>query len=198
VSPHLQAGFADPVTQSQAVFKAAMWALAEPAKALPAPVRLDAPRPLGPVAAALLLALADFETGIWLDPQLAAAPDVSTYLRFHTGARITDDPAAAQFAAIADPAAMPSFPTFAQGTSEYPDRSTTLILQVESLASGVPLVLEGPGIQGVRSIAPAPLPADFAARLTANRARFPQGIDLLLVTETEIAGLPRSLRVRSN
>lgn len=191
-------GFADPVRQSQAMFRSAMWALAEPGKAIEAPVRLDAPKPLGPVAAALVLTLADFETSFWLDPLLAGAPDVAAFLRFHTGARLVADPAAAQFALVADPAALLPFSAFACGTAEYPDRSTTLILQVEALSAGAQLVLTGPGIAGTATIAPSPVPADFAARLAENRQSFPQGVDLFLVTGTAVAGLPRSVRVRTN
>lgn len=194
----IAAGFADPVRQSQAMFRSAMWALATPGKAIEAPVRLDAPKPLGPVAAALVLTLADFETSFWLDPQLAAAPDVAAFLRFHTGAKLVDDPAAAQFAVIADPAALPPFSAFPHGTAEYPDRSTTLILQVDTLSGGAPLILAGPGIEGTATIAPSPMPADFAARLAENRQRFPQGVDLFLVTETTLAGLPRSVHLRTN
>jgi alpha-D-ribose 1-methylphosphonate 5-triphosphate synthase subunit PhnH len=191
-------GLSDPVRQSQAMFRSAMWALAEPGKPVDAPVRLDAPKPLGPVAAALVATLADFETSFWLDPPLAAAPDVAAFLRFHTGAKLVADPAAAQFAVIADPAALLPFSAFAQGTAEYPDRSTTLILQVETLSDGTPLVLAGPGIADTATIAPSSVPADFAARLAENRQKFPQGVDLFLVTETELAGLPRSIHLRTN
>ncbi len=191
-------GFADPVGQSQAVFRSAMWALATPGKVVDAPVRLDAPKPLGPVAAALALTLADFETTLWLDPPLASAPEVAAFLRFHTGARLVEDPAAAQFALVAEPAALPPFSAFAQGTAEYPDRSTTLILQVETLSAGAPLFLSGPGIESTATIAPSPVPEDFAARLAENRREFPQGIDLFLVTDAALAGLPRSIHSRAN
>ena len=194
----IAAGFGDPVRQSQAMFKSAMWALATPGTLVEAPVRLDAPAPLGPVAAALVATLADFETSVWLDPPLAASPDVAAFLRFHTGAKLIDDPAAAQFAIVADPAALLPFSAFAHGTADYPDRSTTLILQVDTLSGGAPLDFAGPGIAGTATIAPSPVPAGFAARLADNRQEFPQGVDLFLVTETALAGLPRSVHVRTN
>ena len=101
-------------------------------------------------------------------------------------------------AIIADPAKMPPFEAFQQGTAEYPDRSATLILQVQSLDGGGPgLVLTGPGINGQARIAPGPVPNDFVARLRANLALFPRGIDLLLVAGNRIVGLPRSTRVEA-
>jgi alpha-D-ribose 1-methylphosphonate 5-triphosphate synthase subunit PhnH len=39
------------------------------------------------------------------------------------------------------------------------------------------------------------VPADIVARLAANRALFPRGIDLLLATDDAAAALPRSIRV---
>ena len=61
---------------------------------------------------------------------------------------------------IGDPLAMPDFSVFAQGTAEYPDRSSTLIVQVASLEGGPKLVLKGPGIKDAVTISPHPLPAD--------------------------------------
>jgi alpha-D-ribose 1-methylphosphonate 5-triphosphate synthase subunit PhnH len=116
-------------------------------------------------------------------------------MAFHTGAPRADDPATAAFAFIADSAAAPPFETFALGSQEYPDRSTTLVLQVERLSEGEGLILRGPGIAGSRRLAAAPLPADFLARLADNRAQFPRGVDVLLAAADAVAALPRSLHV---
>ncbi|MDP3547454.1 MAG: phosphonate C-P lyase system protein PhnH, partial [Phreatobacter sp.] len=128
--------FADPVHDAQQTFRAVMNAMARPGTIHAVPGLAAAPAPLLPVAAAVAVALADYETPLWLDASLAAAPDVASYLTFHTGARIVAAPAQAAFALIADPAALPDSVDFALGTDVYPDRSTTLILQVQSLATG--------------------------------------------------------------
>ena len=202
VAPHTTAlaaapGFRDPVRDAQAVFRAAMDALARPGAPRPlfASVLPRPPEPLTPELGAIALALADHEAPLWLDTSLAAAPTVAEWLRFHTGAPITADPGAAAFALVADPPRCPPLAAFAQGTPDYPDRSATLVLAVAELAAGEGLALEGPGIRGRARLAAAPLPPDFRERLVGNLALFPLGVDHLLAAPGAVAGLPRSTRV---
>lgn len=183
---------ANPAFESQAAFRAAMDAMARPGeiKPLRGPA---APAPLMAATAALVRHLADYETPIWLDEKLSV-PAVKDWIRFQTGAPIVEDKSTAAFALIANPRRLPNLTQFALGTEEYPDRSTTLIVQVESFR-GAPIVITGPGIKGRRSFAAEPLPEDFVARLSANREFFPRGVDLVLVAGNEIMGLPRSVRI---
>ncbi|HEY6255647.1 MAG TPA: phosphonate C-P lyase system protein PhnH [Xanthobacteraceae bacterium] len=190
----LAPAFDDPALASQAVFRTVMEATARPGLPRPLASKLAAPPPLSATAAAAALTLLDYETPFWLDSKLAAG-EVAPWLKFHTGAPLTENPAQAAFAFISDPAALPAFETFSLGSIEYPDRSTTLVVQVASLEHGDALSLSGPGIAGSQSFSAAPLPDDFRARLIANRALFPRGIDLILVSADAVAALPRSLRV---
>ena|SRR5258705_1868335 len=188
--------FADAVRDQQSVFRNVMRALACPGEICEITTPPPPPPPLAAGAAAIALTLADFETSIWLDAELGASRDVSDYLRFHTGATIVADTARASFALIASGATLPPFETFAQGTLEYPDRSTTFIVQVRTVESGSGLRLKGPGIAGRRHLKIKPLPDDFAERATANRALFPRGIDLIFVAGDRIAALPRTTKVK--
>jgi alpha-D-ribose 1-methylphosphonate 5-triphosphate synthase subunit PhnH len=194
VATPIQAGFDDAVARSQAVFRAAMDAMARPGRRLAIRPALEAPRPLAVGAAALVLTLCDFETPVWLDPPLARETGVGDYVRFHTGARLVASPSEAAFAVIADAPRMPPLAAFAQGTPDYPDRSATLILQVAEMSAGG-WRLEGPGVLGETRFSAGPLPADFVAQAQANRARFPCGVDLFLAAAAEIAALPRSTRL---
>jgi len=191
----LAPAFEDPALGSQAAFRTVMEAMARPGLARALPCGLAVPPPLFPTAAAVALTLLDYETPFWLDPALAEAREVATWIRFHTGAPQVADPARAAFGFVSAPAAMPSFDVFSAGSIEYPDRSTTLVLQVASLSQGKMLHLRGPGITGTRAFSAQPLPPDFPARLHANREMFPRGLDLILVSEDAVAELPRSLRV---
>ncbi|KMO38591.1 protein phnH [Methylobacterium tarhaniae] len=189
-------GFADPVHDAQGVFRAVMDALARPGTIQPLAPGLAPPAPLTPELAAIALALADADAPLWLDAGLARNPAVADFLRFHTGARITGDPAEAAFALVSDPAACPDLGTFAKGTPAYPDRSATLVLAVSILSDREGWHLAGPGIRGSARLAAAPLPADILSRLARNHAGFPQGIDLILAAPGRVAALPRSTRVQ--
>jgi alpha-D-ribose 1-methylphosphonate 5-triphosphate synthase subunit PhnH len=187
------AGFAEPVLAAQATFRVVMDAMARPGT-IRRLAGIPAPAPLSASAAAIALTLLDYETPFWLDAPLADG-EVARFISFHTGARVTADPAAAAFAFVAAPVAAPPFASFAQGSAEYPDRSTTLVLQVTRLSEGDGMVLRGPGIAGIRRLAASPLPANFLDQLANNRAQFPRGIDIVLAALDAVTGLPRSLHV---
>lgn len=187
--------FADPVHDAQKAFRAVMNAMARPGTLQPVDGLAGAPAPLSPVAAAIAVALADYETPLWLDLPLTAAPEVTTYLTFHTGARIVSAASQSAFALVAAPQALPDLAGFAVGTDVYPDRSTTLVLQVTSLTEGPRFRLAGPGINGETFLAVAGLPTDIVARLAANHALFPRGVDLVLAAPEAIVALPRTTRV---
>ncbi len=194
--PAVEGGFAAPVFDAQAVFRALMGAFAEPGTVAELGPRASAPPPLVPAAAAILAALADADTPVWMAEPRGGGAAAARWIRFQTGAPVTADPAAAAFALLAegdDPAGWSRFP---RGTPEYPDRSATLILPVGTLAGGAPLILAGPGIATERTIAPAGLPAGFVEALAENRTGFPLGLDLVLVHGTAALALPRSTRIR--
>lgn len=189
------AALADPAIVSQAVFRAVMEAMARPGDVRRLATTVIPPHPLKPATAAIARTLIDYETPVWLDPRLAASADVAAWLRFQTGAPLTSDPRRAAFALIADPMALPPFDSFSLGTSEYPDRATTLVIEVERFSGGGAMRLSGPGLARPRDFSAGPLPADFADRMIANRQPFPRGVDVILASHDAVAALPRSVHV---
>lgn len=191
----LEGGFADPVMQSQSAFRAIMNALANPGT----PQKLLAPQSIHssipPELASVLLTVSDHDTGIWLDDPLRADAAVLQFVNFHTGAPVIREPGRAVFAFATAAEHLPRLEQFNLGTQEYPDRSTTIVLTVEALSGGTELIIRGPGIKGHGHISPVGLPGDFVAQWAANRALFPRGVDLLLVSAGQVMGLPRSTRI---
>ncbi|MFN3889258.1 MAG: phosphonate C-P lyase system protein PhnH [Beijerinckiaceae bacterium] len=187
-------GFADPVSDSQASFRTLMNSFAHPALARPY-------RPLAPAWGAMqpgvvtaLLSLVDHDTPVWFDELLASDRDVHAQVAFHCGATIVQDPAQAAFAFISDASRIGSLERFARGEPDFPDRSTTVIVQTRRLSTE-PYRFHGPGMREPRGFGAEGLSADFAAQWRMNRESFPLGVDLVFITATEVAALPRSLRM---
>ncbi|MDX8454824.1 phosphonate C-P lyase system protein PhnH [Mesorhizobium sp. VK9D] len=193
----IDGGFAEPVFNAQAVFRAIMDAMARPGTVQAMPQLAHPPVPLSATAGAVALALCDNDTPVWLDPPLQAEASVKAWLGFHTGAPWANTPADAHFALIANPKEMAALDGFSQGTQEYPDRSTTLILLTSDLASGPKLLLEGPGIEKTAMIAPTGMPRHFVEQWKQNNQRFPRGVDIILAAPGSLACLPRTTRVKT-
>lgn len=193
----IDGGFADPVFNAQTVFRAVMDAMARPGTVHALPQLAHPPAPLSATAGAVALALCDNDTPIWLDPPLQSAASVKAWLGFHTGAPLANTPADAHFAIVANPAEMVALDGFSQGTQEYPDRSTTLILLVGDLGSGPTLLFEGPGIDKAAMIAPVGMPRHFVEQWKQNNQRFPRGVDIILAAPGSLVCLPRTTRIKT-
>jgi alpha-D-ribose 1-methylphosphonate 5-triphosphate synthase subunit PhnH len=190
----VRGGLADPVLDSQRIFRAVLEAMSHPGRVVSLGLEGGPLPPLHPATLAICLALADFETPLWLDAAGRTA-EVSAHLRFHCGCPLVDDPARARFAVVAAPAAMPEIDRFDPGRAEYPDRSATVIVQARTLAGGTGRRLSGPGIGSDGRLEVDGLPARFWEGLRANHDRFPRGVDVLLTAGTSLAALPRTTRV---
>jgi alpha-D-ribose 1-methylphosphonate 5-triphosphate synthase subunit PhnH len=192
----MRPGLADPVLDSQRIFRGVLDAMSHPGRIVALAVEDAASGPLHPAAEAVCLALVDFETPLWLDATGRTA-DVTAHLRFHCGCPIVDEPVHARFAVVADPMRMPELEHFDPGTDEYPDRSATVIVQAWALSAGTGRRLTGPGIESEARLDALGLPERFWASLRANHARFPRGIDVLITAGSRLAALPRTTRVEA-
>lgn len=191
----LNAGFADPIFGSQSTFRGLMDALATPGEIVSVSASLDPPAGLGHAMAAVTLALCDFETKLFISDAIGRDAVSVDYLRFHTDTVLTSNRQDAQFALLDARAEDVVLAAFHQGTPEYPDRSTTLVVEVADLRGGAELLLTGPGLKSGRGIAPQSLPPNFIAQWAQNRAHFPLGVDLVLTAGSELLALPRSVHI---
>ncbi|MDP1583248.1 MAG: phosphonate C-P lyase system protein PhnH [Bradyrhizobium sp.] len=191
----LPAGFADKVLSAQATFRSVMDAMARPGSVQRVTAGSGVPGAMMRGAAAIALTLFDHDTPVWLDPLMSGTPDVGKWLKFHTGAPVIADSSICSFALVGDARALPALDRFALGSNEYPDRSTTVILQVESLTQGTAFELRGPGIDGTAVLRATLQPADLFDRLAVNASLFPRGIDLVLVADDAVVAIPRTTRL---
>ncbi|MDD7970654.1 phosphonate C-P lyase system protein PhnH [Roseinatronobacter alkalisoli] len=187
MSTQLTAGFTDPARDGARAFRQVLDAMAHPGR-IATLDGLQAPAPASPAAAAILLTLVDSTTPLYL----AGAHDCAglrDWVGFHTGAPLVG-PSEATFA-LGTWDALGPLSAYAQGNAEYPDRSATLIVELDDLRTGG-AILTGPGIETEAQLSLPDLPA-----LTANAARFPLGLDFLFTCGHRLAALPRSTRLRA-
>lgn len=182
-------GFADPVQDSQACFRATLDAMARPGRVHALAAAMDPPDMLDPATAAVLLTLADAETPLWLD---AAAARAQEWIAFHCGS----PPAPADTAALALALQPVRLDRFAAGTDDAPELGATLILQVAALGSGKAYVLSGPGLATPARLEIDGLPDGFVSEWAANHALFPRGVDIILCAGDRVAALPRTVQIR--
>lgn len=187
-------GFSDPVFQSQAAFRALLAALSEPGTLQRVAAEIAPPEGLAAATATALLSLADYETPVWLPAALRDGA-AGAWLRFHCGVALVDDPAEAAFAVLDGAANEPKLSAFNLGNDQFPDRSTTVIVQVAALEGGTAFTLSGPGIPGTRTVAPQGLRPGFVEELRENNALYPLGVDVVLTHGDGMTGLPRSTQI---
>jgi alpha-D-ribose 1-methylphosphonate 5-triphosphate synthase subunit PhnH len=186
-------GFAEPVYNAQSVFKAVMDGMARPGTIQTASPEVAPPAPLGHAAGAIALTLCDHETPIWLSTAIGKS-GVPAWLSFNTGAPLADK-LEARFVFLERGTMLSSLGQFSLGTQEYPDRSATIVLEVEEVEGGKELALTGPGIKDVSMIAPAGLPESFLRLWNDNRALFPRGADVILTAGRRFICLPRTTKI---
>lgn len=185
----LTAGFADPVLDAQATFRAVLEAMSRPGRVQRAGAGLHPPAPLNAAAAAVLLSLADADTPLWLD----AGAEAEAWLRFHCGAPVAAAAGAAAF--VLATRAAPALASLAQGSEEEPQHGATLLLQVAGLEEGAGWRLTGPGIAQEHRLRVTGAPPGFVAAWSANRAAFPCGVDVVLCAGEHLAALPRTVAI---
>ncbi|MET1416044.1 phosphonate C-P lyase system protein PhnH [Roseibium sp. HPY-6] len=195
-SAPLSAGFLDPVHDAQACFRAIMSVMARPGTRQKLVLCAEnPPEPLTPAAAAIALTLFDYDTPVWLDRPLMQSEAVKAFLRFHTGAPILSEPVEAAFALLSEPQSMIPLASFNQGSAEYPDQSTTVILTGQTFGKAQAVTLAGPGIKDTTAFSTGPTPPVFWDQVVSNNRLFPRGVDLIFAGTTEVAALPRSTRI---
>lgn len=180
----IEGGFLDAPVQASRAFRQIMDALARPGTICDLG-GANAPAPMSIAASTVVLTLCDHETPIYLAGR-HDTPDIRNWIAFHTGSPIVA-PQGAAFA-LGDWTSLP-LDQFPVGTAEYPDRSTTVIVDRTVLVTQG-ATLSGPGIK-TKAVLSLP---DIAA-FQRNAMLFPLGLDFFFTNGTQIAGLPRTTKV---
>jgi alpha-D-ribose 1-methylphosphonate 5-triphosphate synthase subunit PhnH len=184
----LTGGFANQAIEAAHAFRSVMEAMARPGT-LRQVTGVVPPAPLSAAAGAVLLTLCDTETPVHLAGP-ADCDAVRRWLAFHTGAPVAE-PSGAMFA-VGSWEALGPLSAYPIGTSDYPDRSATLIVELPELTTRG-MRLTGPGIKDG-----AALKLPEVTAFNTNRALFPLGLDFIFTCGDCLAALPRSTHVSSS
>jgi len=188
--------FSDPILGPQTVFRSVMEALSRPGLSHTLPdLGIKGPDSVPPSALSILLSLCDPDTPVWLDQDLRAT-DLQKWLQFHCNCPIVVEPSQAHFALYRSSLHSPHLNEFALGDPRYPERSTTVLVLVDSMLGGPVLSLSGPGVLDSVDIQPHGLPENFVEQFSAQHIQFPLGVDCLLIAQDRIVGLPRTTQIQ--
>ncbi|MGX5806003.1 phosphonate C-P lyase system protein PhnH [Bradyrhizobium sp. Arg314] len=185
--------FEDPIHDAQLAFRQLLTALSRPGTSVSLRQPIGSPHPLNGTMAAIALTLVDGDCPSWLSRSIAT-DDVRSYLHLHTNALLTAEPDTASLAFVGDAAEFLPFSCFNVGEASSPDKATTVVVRLPSLSDGPTVILGGPGIETTVAIAPAGLPDWFWPEWKTNTARYPLGVDVFLVDDSQLIGLPRSTK----
>lgn len=186
-------GFNDLIHDSQSTFRVLLDALSRPGTINRVTARLTPPAGLNIACAAACLTLLDIETRVWLQPELDE--EAKNWLLFHTGCSFTEDTSQADFAVISNINNIPDLSQFKQGSSVYPEDSTTLLIQVGTQGFLPPSdkfpVLAGAGINEQITMH-INLPDIFWQQWQQNYNSYPLGVDIYFLFYHGVIGLPRT------
>lgn len=187
---NLMPGFFDPVLDSQRSFRDILHAMAHPGRAVTLGADLRVPTPLHQAAAAVCLTLLDVETPLWTDLPEPSAVD---WLRFHCGCPVVQAPSKGAFALITRGESLTSLDPFNHGEDAFPEKSTTLIVQVSALLPGSgSCSIRGPGIAVCERLNIHGLKEEFWKAWRVNHGLYPLGVDVLFSSGTTLVALPRT------
>ena len=181
-------GFSDPVRDTQRCYRTILRAMSEPGRAVEIQNGLQAPAPLSPAGAAILLTLADASTLVHL---VSPSPAAWLWLEYHCAAsRSALDQADFIHAVHQPPLTGPAGPDASNSSGSR----ATLILETGEFPRQHPFYLSGAGAAARQPIM-LPIDQRTLTEWRANQNRSGREIDILLCVGRKIIGLPRNLRI---
>ncbi|OSN10733.1 carbon-phosphorus lyase subunit PhnH [Lonsdalea iberica] len=192
-------GFANPVFGTQACFRKIVKAMSEPGVTVTVP-GIEGLDNISSSTIAVLLTLTSPKTPLFIDRNISN-PLLLRTLCLHTNVPITSNAAEAYFVLLNGKTnTFDSRPIqhdlmcFPCGNEVEPEKSATIILEVDGLNNGRLLKLSGPGVNNVKIISPH-LPSAIRRYLCERPHPFPMGLDFLFTSGKKLLAIPRTTRV---
>lgn len=180
--------FIKPVADAQQVFRRLLSAMAEPGTrqnlgSLPEVNTKQV------AAYAIALCLVDNTTKVWLSPSFSSS-SFKNSLAFHCGCSFVESVQQAQFVFVHEHEVDQVVASLSAGSDRDPEFSATAIVHVETWEQGSAQIWSGPGIKDSKKVT---LPfTSYFWQQRKQKNQFPRGIDMLVVDEQSVLGLPRT------
>jgi alpha-D-ribose 1-methylphosphonate 5-triphosphate synthase subunit PhnH len=179
--------------ETQALFRAVMNAMAAPGSLLMAPS--PEPRNAMPLILKICDTLIDNEVTFSVLGEKVDETFIDTVAMITNAAYV--DAARADFVIIPTRSSDRALVNISRGTLEYPEKSATVIWQVEDLTipGGASVTLSGPGIESSVACTLDGLSREDLALIREINHEYPLGIDLIFCDDRHIVALPRTTRI---
>lgn len=179
--------------ESARAFRLILDAMAKPGTPMSFVETTDAPDPLWSGTDQVIKTLCDFQSPLWFSG-LLSKDDIVRHVKFHTGAPITRSSLEAAFAVMAASEVPLPLSSFNLGSHEYPDCSTTLLIQVSEF-NNTDVELSGPGLKAPIGFGVTELGKIFWTEMISNHQLYPLGVDVIFISRIAIACCPRSTHI---
>ncbi|MEQ6970455.1 phosphonate C-P lyase system protein PhnH [Pectobacterium polaris] len=188
----MMTGFAHPVFGTQLCFRKIVKAMSEPGSLVTVP-NVSGLESMSSATAATLLTLTSHTTPLFIDPKIGN-PLLLRTLCLHTNVPIATTLDGADFVLLSGNRFSYDLMALSCGSEVEPEKSTTVIVEVEGMHDGPCLKLTGPGIKTHRIISPR-LPVSVRDYLCNRPHAFPTGLDFLFTSGKKLFAIPRSTHV---
>ncbi|CAB1077425.1 hypothetical protein D1AOALGA4SA_5214 [Olavius algarvensis Delta 1 endosymbiont] len=184
--------FDDFIPGSQETFQAIFAAMEHPGQLVTIPHNPAAPDILNWASAATCLTLLARETPVWID--IDQQNSAVSWLQNRCQSSVVTEPCMANFAIVTRPDNMPDLEYFRVGTYDYPEKATTVLIQVEDILPDIAYSATGIGFDQRPQLELKGLSERFWHQWRRLSGRHPLGIDVFITCEDVLTALPKSAR----
>jgi alpha-D-ribose 1-methylphosphonate 5-triphosphate synthase subunit PhnH len=188
-------GFDDSAHGSQQTFRAIFAAMEHPGQLVTIRENPIAPEVFNSASAATCLTLLSYETPVWTDVDWRN-PAIN-WLQFGCGSAVVTEPCMANFAIITKPATMPPLDCFRVGRYEYPEKSTTIIVQVDDILPGTANKYSNLFVDNTAQLDLKGVPNKFWNQWQQLSGLYPVGIDIFFTCDDVLIALPKIKWIKS-
>ena len=190
---HWRYGFDGPAVGSHQTFRAILAAMENPGQLVTIRENPHAPDVFNTASAATCLMLLDFETTVWTDIDWRS-PAIG-WLQLCCGCSVVTESCMANFAIITKPANMPALDYFRIDRNEYPERPTTMVVQVDDILPAVYEHYSNSFVDNTARLEYKGVADIFWDQWSQLSLLHPLGIDIFFTCDDVLSALPKMKRI---